>query len=364
MYQYNNDKIYIAGPECFYPNGYDLWDAFGKKAQYYGFGVTMPTTNTLDLTHADPRENADEIFRNCAFCMNQSTAIIADLETFRGAEPDGGSLFEIGMAYAQGLRCYGFTRDKRDMTHKYQAATLQDGVVCDAEGRILSYGNLPFCPSLIGSSKIIEGSFDDALKLLMLDIDESRKAAARPQIVEPVQESARNHTRPLAYLVGPERYDSDAAEQYARMKALCDTYGFDAVSPLDDAPGVERVATDDAYTKAQNDFDRWTAQVRGCDLILANLSDFHGWEPNNDTSFECGMAWQLGKKCYGFMPDTAIMCARIPRYGAEKNDADLFGNIVENFDYPINLMFASSMNICEGDFEVMLQSAAKEFETE
>ena len=128
---FEKETLYIAGPECFYTNGYTLWNAMRLQAEYLGFRVAMPSDTPLDLSHEDLRKNADEIFRNCAKCMNESTAILVDLEAFRGSEPDGGSIFELGMAYARGLRCYGFTRDKRSIVWKQQGISLRDGAVRD-----------------------------------------------------------------------------------------------------------------------------------------------------------------------------------------------------------------------------------------
>jgi len=362
MYQYKNERIYIAGPECFYTNGYALWDSMGKKAEYYGFDVVMPTRNELRLDNEDLRKNADEIFRNCGQAMNEATAIIADLEQFRGSEPDGGSLFEIGMAYARGLRCYGFTRDKRDMIFKHQDVVLRDGRVYDGEGRILSYQDIPFCPSLIGSCKLIEGSFDDCLKLLMLDIDEERKDRARrqtPVVDYSAAVTLEKKERPVAYLAGPERFDGDAAKRYAYMKELCAGHGILAVTPADDAPGVPAVDSDDPYTRAYHTFDRCQQHVRNCDMMIADLNDFHGFEPNSDVSFECGMAWQLGKKCFGYRKDTSKMRDRIPNLGPEGNYQDIYDNVVENFNYPVNLMFSSSMPVFEGEFESVIKRIFK-----
>lgn len=361
MYQYKNESIYIAGPECFYTNGYDLWDAMGKKAQYYGFGVVMPTKNELRLGNNDLRKNADEIFRNCAKVMNEATAIIADLEQFRGSEPDGGSLFEIGMAYARGLRCYGFTRDKRDMIFKHQDVTLKDGRVYDGENRILPYQDIPFCPSLVGACKLIEGGFDDCLKLLMVDIDEERKAKAKRQtaaIDHSTGVTLKNKEWPVAFLAGPERFDADAVMKYVRMKELCAKHGILAVTPIDDPPGVPSINSDDPYTRAYHTFDRCQQHIRNCDIVIADLNDFHGYEPNSDISFECGMGWQLGKKCFGYMKSTLKMRDRIPNLGPDGNYQDIYNNVVENFNYPINLMFSSSMPIFQGEFESVIGQIA------
>ncbi|MEG1388866.1 MAG: nucleoside 2-deoxyribosyltransferase [Angelakisella sp.] len=362
MNRYANEKVYIAGPACFYPRGYDLWEALRRRAIYFGFGVSLPNDNELNLDNTDLRKNADIIFANCADSMNKSTAIVADLEFFRGSEPDGGSIYEIGMAYARGLRCYGYTRDKRAMVHKHQQVTLRNDSVYDQDNRILPYAELPFCPSLIGGCKIVEGSFEDCMKTYMTDLDEEAKQAARGAMAKPNRETIPNTTgKPRIFLSGIERYAADAAEKYAVMKSICEKYGFAAVTPLDILDGSVPIVSDDPYTVATDAFDRWQKNLRSCDLFLANLNDFHGYEPSSDVSFECGSAWQQGKKCYGYMDDISIMQKRIPHYGAEKSNADIYGNIVENFDYPINLMFASSMPVFAGSFEEVVAQVAKDY---
>ena len=142
---FSKERLYLAGPECFYTNGYTLWDAMRRKAEYNGFGVTMPSDNQLDMSSPDLRDHAKAIFQNCANCMNESTAILVDLENFRGAEPDGGSIYELGMAYARGMRCYAYTRDKRALTWKVQGAHLNNGIVC---GQITSHCPMRNCRSL------------------------------------------------------------------------------------------------------------------------------------------------------------------------------------------------------------------------
>src|SRR5699024_7853848 len=94
--------IYIAGPMCFYADGYPRWYVMRDRAKVKGFAVSMPNDKELKLDHEDLRKNADTIFENCCDCMNASTAILCNLEFYRGADVDGGSLYEVGMAYAKG----------------------------------------------------------------------------------------------------------------------------------------------------------------------------------------------------------------------------------------------------------------------
>ena len=174
----NQEKLYLAGPMCFYIDGYPRWYVMRDRAKVKGFAVTMPSEGELEMDPVDLRKNARIIFENCVKCMEASTAILCNLEFYRGPDVDGGSIFELGMAYAKGAHCYCYTRDKRPMVWKYQGSTLKNGAVYDQKGRVLPYGDLPFSPNIVGSSKIIEGDFDDCLRVFSVDMEEKRKHAA------------------------------------------------------------------------------------------------------------------------------------------------------------------------------------------
>jgi len=340
--------IYIAGPECFYTGGVNHLNAMRRLAEANGFSVSLPNDAPLQLNHADLRKNADAIFQNCANSINRSTAILCDLEFYRGPEADAGSVFEIGMAYARGIACYGYTRDKRDMKWKYQGLELKGGLPYDRKGRVLPYWDLPFSPNVVGSTKIVEGGFADCLKLFQTDLEEARKRGAAGAATPPEAQPSAGKGAPRVYLAGQERYDGDAEQRYAMMKRFCGTFGYAVVTPMD---GVARDECEDPYARAYRTLKRNQRHVRDCDIIVANLNDFHNWEPESDTAFECGMACQFGKRMYGYMDNTVRMRERVPNLGEEHGWKDICGCNVENFDYPLNLMFSSSMRIFEGSFE-------------
>lgn len=356
------EKLYIAGPMCFYVDGYPRWYVMRDRAKIKGFEVTMPSDEELDLNHSDLRKNADAIFANCAKCLNESTAILCNLEFYRGADVDGGSIYEVGMAYAKGARCYGYTRDKRPMAWKYQGSILRDGVAYDQKGRPLPYADLPFSPNVVGAMKIVEGDFDDCLQVFSLDCEERRKKSAfeSGQAETIAGEPPKDGGAPVVYVAGPERYDTDVQEQYKKIKEWGSKLGLRIIVPTDKAREVSEEQESDPYARAYHIFDRQQQHVRDCDILVANLNDFHGWEPDSDTSFECGMAFQLGKKLYGYMDSTARMIDRVPSLGSEKEYRDICGCNVENFDYPINLMFASSMTILQGNVFDTIAKAAQD----
>jgi len=361
-YQYGllkNEAIYIAGPECFYTNGYDMLAAMRKRAESLGFRVTLPNEHPLDMNNNDFRKRADSIFADLKAAMNASTVIIADLEAYRGAEPDSGTIFEIGMAYARGIRSYGYTRDKRSLAAKNQQAVLKNGMVYDERGNVMPYAELPFSPTIIGSTKIVEGDFDDCLRALMVDIEEEYKAKAIGEInVSKLLPERQAGTKPLVYLSGFERYETSGESIYKRMKEICTGYGLKAVSPSDTADGIQKKETDNPYIWAASQFANYQQHVRNCDIIIANLNDYRGYEIANDVGFECGMGFQLGKRLYGYMDNTDFLIHRIPNLGEEKEFRDHTGSNVENFNYPANLMFACSMKLFEGKFEEIIAEVA------
>ena len=368
MYRYQhalvkNEALYIAGPECFYTYGFDILAAMKARAEALGFSVTLPNSDPLDMENPDLQKRADSIFANLEEVMLKTTAIVADLEAYRGAEPDSGTVYELGMAYAKGAKCYGYTRDKRSFMTKNLNAGIKDGKAADELGNCAMYGELPFAPSIIGSTKIVEGDFDDCLKTMIIDKEEAFKFKAGRAVLtdHSAVRVVQNTGKPIAYLASFERYQENAEEVFAKMKEICEKYGFEVYTPMDWTAGVNKIETDNPYMWAANVFDNYQQHVRNCDVIIANLNNYRGYEVNNDVGFECGMAFQLGKKLYGYMDNTAPSIEKIPHFGADREFRDHTGSNVENFNYPVNLMFGCSMKIFEGKFEEIMKEVAADY---
>ena len=137
------------------------------------------------------------------------------------------------------------------------------------------------------------------------------------------------------------------------MKKILEGNGFEAIVPTDAAPEVPVLEdTGDLMEMVYNQFDHYQQHVRNCDIILANLTDYEGFEPSSDVAFECGMADQLGKKLFAWMEDGRNMIDRIPSHENNQGrmlDANEYS--VENNNAPINLMFGASFKIFDGNFE-------------
>ncbi len=94
------ERIYVAGFDVFYPD----W----KEKRYFeyrelcaGYGFEMQAQK------AAPNEGktlGEQIFLKNIHAIESCQYVAANLNTFRGKEPDSGTCFEIGYAYALGKK--------------------------------------------------------------------------------------------------------------------------------------------------------------------------------------------------------------------------------------------------------------------
>lgn len=180
--------------------------------------------------------------------------------------------------------------------------------------------------------------------------------------------------KPKAYLGGFEIFFYDSEARGKRLKELCDKYGIIGIYPPDDEPDDEfkpYIAKDDSHEEIEMTyFTRDCNHIRRSDMIIAQLEDYHGTEPDSGTAFECGMAAALGQRLYAFIPDARDMKVRVkemfPKSTVLEDGTvvDPEGYRVEDFGLPLNLMFSGCMKVAEGDIEAALKLARADFDAE
>ena len=73
--------------------------------------------------------------------------------------------------------------------------------------------------------------------------------------------------------------------------ALCEKYGFEGISPAMGHPlGDEVDFSKGKAHAARQIFNNNIRYINHCDLVIANLNNFRGWEPDGGTCFEMGYA--------------------------------------------------------------------------
>jgi nucleoside 2-deoxyribosyltransferase len=99
-------KIYLAGPDVFYPNVKDIAKAKKDLCVQYGHEGLFPLDNKIDIT----KKGADlKIYLANLGLMKDADICIANMTPFRGPSMDVGTAFEIGYMTALGKKVYGYT---------------------------------------------------------------------------------------------------------------------------------------------------------------------------------------------------------------------------------------------------------------
>lgn len=146
-------KIYIAGFDVFYPDAAKRGTKMKMTCAEHGFIGLYPLDNEADT--------AEDIFRgNCAL-IDQADIVIANMNPFRGAEPDSGTAFEVGYACAKGKKVILYMDDLRSMREKLGET--------DETGFAVENFGLPVNLMLACAATVVEGDFTAAVKRAKAD---------------------------------------------------------------------------------------------------------------------------------------------------------------------------------------------------
>lgn len=161
-------------------------------------------------------------------------------------------------------------------------------------------------------------------------------------------------TRARVYLAGPDVFLPDPQRAGAAKKALCERHGFAGVFPLDADLELEGLPRRDAALAigAANE-----ALIRGCQLLVANLTPFRGPSADAGTVWELGFACGLGLTVFGYSNVARDFAARTRAFLREHPD----GLALESFDLADNLMLVHAIEKSGGTFVAKATARAKRY---
>ena len=163
-------------------------------------------------------------------------------------------------------------------------------------------------------------------------------------------------------LCTPQRYAPDWDEQRQRHRRACEERGFVLLEP--DCPGQS----------AAEDFHFWMEAVRRCDILVGDMNNFRGWEPDSGACFVLGAGYIWGKKTYLYLDDLRSCAEKFTeeKYRDEQAEQiditapenqkkgtvsqgwrDREGIVLENG--PLNLMMSAHAPLVEGGFAETLE---------
>lgn len=114
-------RVYLAGPEVFLPNAYDVGARKVAMCAEAGLIGVFPLDQSLDLSGLATLQQAQTIAHANEDLMRSADALIANLTPFRGVSMDCGTAFEVGYMRALGRPVFGYTTREVDYHARAQA---------------------------------------------------------------------------------------------------------------------------------------------------------------------------------------------------------------------------------------------------
>jgi len=98
-------RVYLAGPDIFRPDAMSWADDVRALLAEHGHQALIPIDGH-EIT-------CNGIFNANLEMIRSADVVLANLNAFRGKEPDSGTCFEVGFAVAQGKLVIGYLADGR-----------------------------------------------------------------------------------------------------------------------------------------------------------------------------------------------------------------------------------------------------------
>lgn len=167
------------------------------------------------------------------------------------------------------------------------------------------------------------------------------------------------------YLAGPEVFLREAKAVGERKKALCKSYGFEGVFPIDVEINVEG--------KSPREIGLCISEVnegliKSCAFVIANITPFRGPSADVGTVYEMGFAHALGKKVLAYTNIAAPFTQRTVealKDQVKRDDdgklRDSHGMFVEEVELVDNLMIDGCIHANSGSLVVTSAPAGELF---
>lgn len=147
-------KLYIAGPDVFRSDAPQWAEEVRALCRAAGHEALIPLDGDA--------VTAEAIYASNIAMIRAADAVIANLNPFRGAEPDSGTCFEVGFAVALGKRVIGYLSSSETLVER--VLRMRGQVLSDDVSNIENFGlrvNL-----MLGVPLQLVSRFEDALAAL------------------------------------------------------------------------------------------------------------------------------------------------------------------------------------------------------
>lgn len=155
------------------------------------------------------------------------------------------------------------------------------------------------------------------------------------------------------YLAGPDVFRPDAIQRGNYMKNFCREHGFEPLFPFDN---------DNEASTAKTIFEHNWCLLHDCDIVLANITPFHGPSADVGTVWEMGYGSALGKTVVAYSNDLRDLKSRVVEFNGPLVDGKTKDGMgFDDFGEVENLMIAKSISNLFTSFEVAILHLSNEF---
>lgn len=156
-------KAYLAGPDVFRPDALTWAAAARALCRDQGVEALIPLDGEAS--------GAAGIYAQNIALIRAADVVLANLNAFRGAEPDSGTSFEVGYATALGRPVIGYVHDgagTAERVARWQGRPLERvaGRLVDCDGLQAEDFGLPLNLMLAVPARIVIGGLAEALAAL------------------------------------------------------------------------------------------------------------------------------------------------------------------------------------------------------
>lgn len=161
-------RLYLAGPDVFRPDAAEHGRRLVALCAEHGFTGIFPLDTSLPGDLRTPQAVARHIYAANVAHIDSCDAVVANLDFFRGPEPDSGTCFEVGYAVARGKPVIGYVPGDGSFAERIRRRhpTAVGAGNVDANGWELEEFGLPLNLMLAVPCRIVVGGFVAALKSL------------------------------------------------------------------------------------------------------------------------------------------------------------------------------------------------------
>ena len=160
-------RLYLAGPDVFRPDAVEHGRRLVALCAEHGFSAIFPLSESLP-GGLSPQALARHIYQANVAHIDACDAVVANLDFFRGPEPDSGTCFEVGYAVARGKPVIGYLPEDGSFAERIRQRYPQavgEGLV-DAAGWQLEEFGLPLNLMLAVPARVVVGDLRAALEAL------------------------------------------------------------------------------------------------------------------------------------------------------------------------------------------------------